>query len=64
MLAIDEAIRLAPHERYFLEQRRRFTGERAADDRPDPPGGGEGGWPEDPDEEAIPLDPAAPVVTI
>ncbi len=34
---IDEAIALAPEERYFREQRRRFTGERAADDRPDPP---------------------------
>lgn len=34
---IDEAIALAPGERYFREQRRRYTGERAADDRPDPP---------------------------
>jgi hypothetical protein len=36
---IDEAIALAPHVDYFHEQRRRFTGERPADDRPDPPGG-------------------------
>jgi hypothetical protein len=36
---IDEAIALAPHEDYFEEQRRRFTGERAADDRPEPPEG-------------------------
>jgi membrane associated rhomboid family serine protease len=34
---IDEAIFLAGTEVYFREQRRRFTGERAADDRPDPP---------------------------
>jgi membrane associated rhomboid family serine protease len=34
---IDEAIALAPEEPYFREQRRRFTGERAADDRPPPP---------------------------
>jgi len=34
---IDEAIQLAQGEVYFQEQRRRFTGERAADDRPDPP---------------------------
>lgn len=35
--AIDEAIRLAPDVPYFREQKRRFTGDRAADDRPDPP---------------------------
>jgi membrane associated rhomboid family serine protease len=35
---IDEAIALAPGEPYFAEQRRRFTGERSADDRPAPPG--------------------------
>jgi len=34
---IDEAIELAPQEPYFVEQRRRFTGERASDDRPPPP---------------------------
>ena len=34
---IDEAIFLVGAEVYFREQRRRFTGERAADDRPDPP---------------------------
>lgn len=34
---IDSAIALAPDEPYFREQRRRFTGERAADDRPAPP---------------------------
>jgi hypothetical protein len=34
---IDEAIALAPAEPYFVEQRRRFTGERAPDDRPAPP---------------------------
>ncbi|MEB2344349.1 MAG: rhomboid family intramembrane serine protease [Deltaproteobacteria bacterium] len=44
---IDEAIALQPEEPYFREQRRRFTGERAAADRPEPPEG----W----------LPPAAPV---
>jgi rhomboid protease GluP len=34
---IDEAIALAPGEDYYAEQRRRFTGERAADDRPEAP---------------------------
>jgi membrane associated rhomboid family serine protease len=34
---IDEAIALAPGEQYYVEQRRRFSGERAADDRPAPP---------------------------
>jgi hypothetical protein len=34
---IDEAIALVPGESYFVEQRRRFTGERAYDDRPAPP---------------------------
>jgi len=34
---IDEAIARAPNESYFREQRRRFTGERAADDRPTAP---------------------------
>jgi rhomboid protease GluP len=34
---IDEAITLAGGEEYFREQRRRFTGERALDDRPAPP---------------------------
>lgn len=37
---IDEAIALAPDEPYFQEQRRRFSGERDAEDRPDPPGWG------------------------
>lgn len=34
---IDEAIALSGGEIYFLEQRRRFSGERAAEDRPAPP---------------------------
>jgi membrane associated rhomboid family serine protease len=34
---IDEAIARAPSESYFREQRRRFTGERDADDRPAAP---------------------------
>ncbi|MGB0618974.1 MAG: rhomboid family intramembrane serine protease [Myxococcota bacterium] len=37
--AIDAAIALVPEEPYFREQRRRFTGERAIDDRPPEPGG-------------------------
>lgn len=40
--AIDEAISLTLDEPYFLEQRRRFNGERAAGDRPEPP---PGPWP-------------------
>jgi hypothetical protein len=32
---IGEAIALEPNETYYREQRRRFTGERARDDRPD-----------------------------
>ena len=35
--AIDEAILIARDEPYFREQRKRFTGERAVDDRPDAP---------------------------
>jgi membrane associated rhomboid family serine protease len=35
---IEEAIALAPAEDYFREQRRRFTGARPFEDRPDPPG--------------------------
>ncbi len=37
LATIDEAIALAPDERYFREQRRRFSGERPAGDRPEPP---------------------------
>jgi membrane associated rhomboid family serine protease len=33
--AIDEAIALDPNEGYYREQRRRFAGERARDDRPE-----------------------------
>jgi membrane associated rhomboid family serine protease len=35
--AIDEAIMMTGDDPYFREQRRRFTGERAADDRPEAP---------------------------
>ena len=65
VLTIDEAIRLAPGEPYFVEQRRRFTGERDADDRPPPPGASprEALDPvEQPD--GLPIDPRAPRVTI
>ena len=39
VLTIDEALDLAPWDDYFREQRNRFTGERAADDRPTAPPG-------------------------
>ncbi|MBY0398960.1 rhomboid family intramembrane serine protease [Myxococcota bacterium] len=65
LLTIEEAIRLAPAERYFVEQRRRFTGERAANDRPPQPGEGD---PREPDPEWIPgaepHDPDAPRMTL
>jgi membrane associated rhomboid family serine protease len=57
---IEEAIELAPAEPYFREQRRRFVGERAADDRPEPPEQppqeGPAPWrlPEGPDPDAEP----------
>jgi membrane associated rhomboid family serine protease len=35
LATIEEAIALAPGEDYFREQRRRFLGERAAEDRPE-----------------------------
>lgn len=65
ILTIDEAIQLVPYERYFIEQRRRFTGERREDDRPAPPGGEESEGPHfwEPDESS-PFDPDAPRLTI
>jgi len=42
VMLIDEAIELSGGARYFVEQRRRFIGERAPDDRPAPPGSREG----------------------
>jgi membrane associated rhomboid family serine protease len=65
LLTIDEAIRLIPNEAYFIEQRRRFTGERPVDDRPPPPGSdSEGAPPFDEEFDSHPLDPAAPYFTI
>jgi membrane associated rhomboid family serine protease len=64
LLTIDEAIRLAPAEPYFREQRRRYTGERNADDRPDPPGSQGRGDPESFDDERRLIDPAVPAITI
>lgn len=65
ILTIDEAIRLMPHERYFVEQRRRFTGERAADDRPPPPGSGpEAGMDLEFDAAEPLIDPDAPRLTL
>jgi tetratricopeptide (TPR) repeat protein len=54
---IEEAIHLAPRERYFLEQRERFLGRRAPDDRPDPPAPAQPG-PRLTPEESGPLDPS------
>jgi hypothetical protein len=65
LLTIDEAIRLVPNEPYFIEQRRRFTGERAEDDRPPPPGSTPGDRPgKDADLLPHPIDPNAPRMTI
>jgi membrane associated rhomboid family serine protease len=50
---IDQAIALDPDEVYYREQRRRFLGERAADDRPAPP---EPPAPEAEQEEEEPLE--------
>jgi len=54
---IDEAIALAPGVAYFVEQRRRFSGERAAEDRPAPP---EPFLESDPPDEAPSEDPFLP----
>jgi rhomboid protease GluP len=64
LLTIDEAIRLAPMEPYFQEQRRRFTGERAAEDRPTPPGEEE--WWRSPEGEpdSLHIDPDSPAITL
>jgi membrane associated rhomboid family serine protease len=65
LLAIDEAIRLMPRESYFIEQRRRFTGERARDDRPPQLGDGPDDAPVlDDDLQIQPIDPNAPRMTI
>jgi membrane associated rhomboid family serine protease len=65
LLTIDEAIRLMPGETYFMEQRRRFTGERLSEDRPPPPGSDVEGAPSfDQDPESRPIDPDAPRLTI
>lgn len=65
LLTIDEAIRLMPREPYFFEQRRRFTGERAADDRPPPPGTRAGDAPRSDEElEERRFDPKVPTLTI
>lgn len=65
ILTIDEAIRLVPDDPYFSEQRRRFTGERAADDRPQPPGSPSPSGSSDEEQQAPQLlDPEAPRLTI
>jgi hypothetical protein len=56
LVTIDEAIALAPGESYYVEQRRRFTGERQRNDRPDPPAEqsplpGDPSEPDEPEEE-------------
>ena len=62
LATIDEAIELAPDEPYFLEQRKRFNGERAADDRPEPPEAES--LPDQPLPELPELDPDAPGVSV
>jgi membrane associated rhomboid family serine protease len=64
LLTIEEAIRLAPLEPYFYEQRRRFIGERAADDRPAPPGDEGWGGMFGGDEDGLAIDPEAPAITL
>ena len=60
LATIDEAIAGAPDEPYYREQRRRFAGERAPDDRPAPPlPGGPG-----PGEQPLPVDPEEPGITV
>ncbi len=63
LVTIEEAILLAPGEPYFVEQRRRFIGERDADDRPAPPGSGPADG-EDPDAMPPSYDPDAPAITL
>ncbi len=65
ILTIDEAIQLVPNESYFIEQRRRFTGERDAADRPPQPGSeGSNAAPFFGGDDSAPLDPDAPRLTI
>jgi hypothetical protein len=64
LLTIDEAIQLAPAEPYYREQRRRFTGERDADNRPAPPGSQDGASPQSPYDERPAIDPNAPAITV
>jgi membrane associated rhomboid family serine protease len=64
VLTIEEAIRLAPMEPYFYEQRKRFTGERAADDRPTPPGEGDSGDSSEGEDGEMIFDPDAPSITL
>lgn len=40
VIVIDEAIELTGGDRYYVEQRRRFVGERERSDRPEPPAPG------------------------
>lgn len=64
LLAIDEAIRLMPHEPYFIEQRRRFLGQRDPEDRPPPPGSPrDREAPDGPEPDPI-FDPDAPALVI
>lgn len=56
---IEQAIALAPDEAYYREQRRRFLGERAADDRPEPPEQPAPETEEREQEEPLELEPAA-----
>ena len=55
---IDEAIAHDPDERYYREQRRRFTGERPAEDRPS-----YGPWSRDTNADSVPYDSAPGLTT-
>jgi membrane associated rhomboid family serine protease len=57
---IDRAIELAPGESYYTEQRRRFSGERAAHDRPEAPHETQPAPREEPGAEDEPDEPEAP----
>lgn len=64
LVTIDEAIELEPFESYYLEQRRRFSGERDAQSRPPPPEVWDGRPPGDEPFEDYPDEGLAPALTI
>jgi len=64
LITIDEAIRLMPQEPYFVEQRRRFLGQRDPEDRPPPPGSSRDREAPDGREPDPIFDPDAPALVI